>query len=384
MKHYKRILEILIVASPLINFSLLQGSKVPLFYLIGFATLAVFLVIDRRVSTHLFGLEDLFFLGFLLLGTISWFLNKSQFSSASGLTQLINHCLTYILFKFCIVLLFKVNADPTMMMRKYFRIMSWWAFVGIAIHIAGIIYPKWLIAFAALTNNSGNFSVGAIGESLATARSFGVGPEPSFWSFLLAMNLSVALIIPRPAKTGVAVTVLNLLLTLGRTGILITLSILIIKFAKSSPAAKLLLIFIVTGLVLVGFDYFEFAQLATVDASFEQRIGSLFKAADVIAANPFFGIGLGNFKDFAIEHELPFADVFNLFLSVFVGSGLLGAFCYWAMLGAIFFRMERKYDLPFYAAIIGWLTVSAYNLPFVWILFAILIHAKNNYSGQKS
>jgi hypothetical protein len=382
MNFYKRIFSLLVLSAPLINFSFVPGSKLPVFYLLGIAGMLMLLLHNHNFNVRIFGLEDVFFLGFIVVSIYSWYINHSVYPQDRGITQIVNHVLTYVLFKFGLLLLYKTQPDPDVLLRKIFAINTYWQIPAIVIFFVGIYSPSFLIGFTSAINNAGNFSIGALGESLETARSFGFAPEPSFWSFFIAVNLAIALIIPKPNAFLLSINFLNLLLTVGRTGFLIATCILVIRFAKYSKLFTALLLISAFALVFFGFDYINIRTLQSVDNSFFQRIDSLFIATNLIRENPLFGIGLGNFRIYSEMNELQYSDIFNLFLNLLVSVGGVGFFCYAAMLFFSFERVNAKYNLPFYAAVIGWMTVSSYNLPFVWIIFSIMVYT-SEYRDQQ-
>jgi hypothetical protein len=375
MIFYKRTLSLLVFSAPLINFSLFPGSKLPLYYLIGIAAILIFALHNHNMSLRVFGIEDIFFVCFLGVSIFSWYINRSEFLQGRGLSQIVNHFLTYLIFKFALILLHKTRPDPNDLLRKIFVSNTIWQIPAIAIFFIGVLEPKWLVTFLGIMNNSGNFSIGAIGESLETARSFGFAPEPSFWSFFIGVNLAIALILPRPNAILLSINFLNLLLTVGRTGFLIATCVLVIRFAKASKLFTAFLLVFAFAFMFFGLDYLDLRALQSVDNSFFQRIDSLFVALDLIKSYPAFGIGLGNFRIYSELNNLPYLDIFNLFLNLLVGVGVAGFLCYMATLYFSFQRVDSKYNLPFYAAIIGWMTVSSYNLPFVWIIFSIVIYS---------
>jgi O-Antigen ligase len=342
--------------------------------MIGLIGIAILVVHNHQFSLRAFGIEDIFFVGFLLVSIYSWYVNRSDYPDGRGVTQIINNILTYGLFKFCLLLMFKTEDDPDILLRRVFRIYTFWQIPAIVILFLGILFPGFLILFTEFFNNSGNFSIGAIGESLETARSFGFAPEPSFWSFFVAVNLAIALILPRPNAALLSINFLSLILTVGRTGFLIALCIIIIRFASSNKILQVLLVIAGLFALFLGLEYLDLRELQTIDPSFDQRIDSLFVAFQLTLDHPVFGIGLGNFRVYAGLQNLAYADIFNLFLNLLVSVGVTGFALY---MGALYFsyaRIKPEYRLPFYAAVIGWLTVSSYNLPFVWITFSILVY----------
>src|SRR5690606_3849091 len=132
------------------------------------------------------------------------------------------------------------------------------------------------------------------------ARITGFSPEPSFWSFFVAVNIAIAFSMRHYSKALLVVNITTLLLTFGRTGYFILACVLIVKFIHGSYWR--------TGVVAVAAIFVLFwmresltvSSLMSVDDSFRQRIDSIVTAVGIAFENPFFGIGLGNFRDYAI------------------------------------------------------------------------------------
>jgi hypothetical protein len=374
MRLYRIILALMIVSAPLINFSLIPNSRLPLFYLIGIAALVLIVFVVHRVPREAFGVEDLWFLSFVLCGLLSWKLNAAIFPEGRGLTQLVNLLLTYLLFKTVLTIMINSGKDAPELLRQIFTVNSIFQIFAVMVFIAGLVKGDIFEKVAVMFNNAGNFHIGAVGVSWKTARSFGFSPEPSFWSFFIAMNIALAFVIARPSKVLLGVNFLNLVLTLGRTGFLMMIAIVIIRFSKRSVATKLFLI--VTALVAGFFlaDYIALEKFRSVDISIQQRVDSIVEGLRMFGEHPVFGIGFGNFPVYAQREGFEFFDIFNLFLNVLVSSGVIGSLFFLATLFTIFLRIRGKLNLPFYGAVVGWLTVSAYNLPFAWVIFAALIY----------
>lgn len=375
MNFYRTIFSLMLLTAPLINFSLIPGSKLPVFYLVGFTALLLVLFYDFYISRKVFGVEDPFHVIFMAIVIVSLLINSNEYSGARGITQLGNFILTYSMFKICLVLLYKIKPDRDQLLSRIFKVNTGWQVAAIIVFYVGLLSPSFLYFIIDFFNNAGNFHVGAIGISFETARSLGFCPEPSFWSFFIAMNIALGLTIKKPGKLFLAINFFNLFLTVGRTGFLILICVLIIKFAKESILFKLLLILLSFIGVFMVFEFIDFGSLKHLDSSISQRVDSIIIGLKLSMENPMLGIGLGNFQEYAEDMKLPYFDIFNLFLTLLVGVGVIGLLFYALFLLGIFRRLQTNYHLPFYGAIIGWMTVSAYNLPFVWLTFAALTYA---------
>jgi hypothetical protein len=368
-------LTLLIISAPLINFSVIPNSKLPLFYLVGIAAFILVVFIAHRIPRQAIGVEDILFFAFVLCGLLSFKLNAATYPEGRGLTQLTNLVLTYLFFKITLAVMMQSETDKLELLRRIFNINSIFQVFAVLVFVAGLIHGEIFERVAVAFNNAGNFHIGAVGVSWNTARSFGFSPEPSFWSFFIAMNIALAFVIPKPNRFLLSVNFLNLLLTLGRTGFLMLIAILIIRFSKRSALAK---VFLVVVVLVAGFglaDYFQLEKFRAVDISIQQRIDSILVGLRMVSQHPLFGMGFGNFPAYAQGQGYEFFDIFNLFLNVLVSSGIVGSFFFMGALLVIFSKIKGKMNLPFYGAVVGWLTVSAYNLPFVWLMFAALMYA---------
>lgn len=378
MRAYKIILILLIISAPLINFSLIPNSKLPIFYLVGMAAFIGVVVISHRIPREALGIEDLLFFAFMLCGVLSYALNAATYPEGRGLTQLANLTLTYLFFKTTLAVIMKSQTERLHLLRTIFNINSVFQILAVIIFLAGLIRGEIFERVAAVFNNAGNFHIGAVGVSWNTARSFGFSPEPSFWSFFIAMNIALAFVIPKPNKFLLSINFINLVLTLGRTGFLMLIAILIIRFSKRSVLTRIFLVIVMLVVAFTISDYFALEKFRAVDISIQQRVDSILVGLRVFSEHPFFGMGFGNFPVYAGDQGYEFFDIFNLFLNVLVSSGILGSVFFLATLFAIFSKIKGKLNLPFYGALVGWLTVSAYNLPFAWLIFAALIYASKH------
>jgi hypothetical protein len=382
MIRYKTLLYILICTLPFINFSLIPGSNLPLPYMALTVITLILIFSEKTIPAKVFGYEDLFFIVFLIIALVSILSNPLN---SESFTQIINYILTYLFYKVSILLLIRSGADASIVLRDIYNYNTCLQIFALILFLIGFIYGRFLEETIALFNNSGNFSIGAISTTYPIARLFGFSPEPSFWSFLVAVNIAIALTIERPNKIFLAVNFISLIATFGRTGFLITGCIVLLKFLKGNVLQKLLgIVCIFIAFVLLG-EYLDLNRLISVDVSFKQRIESLLVAIDLSKENLLNGIGLNNFKIYATEQKLDYLDIFNLFLNTLVSTGLFGLLSLILFLLLIFKRINSNYTLPFYAAMIGWMTVSSYNLPFLWFIFGVLVYGsyQANYSAKE-
>jgi hypothetical protein len=291
-----------------------------------------------------------------------------------GLKQVINLLLTYLVFKVGLVLLFKSDRDPDKLLTRMYRIFTWYAFAGIVIFFAGLLMPSFLDWQVNLANNSGNFRLTNIGHSLSTARSFGFASEPSFWSFFLAMNVSLGMAARNRSKLLLVINLAALVLTFGRTGLLVLFIVLAMRFSKTSLANKIFLVVAGVVVLLVFNEALQVSNLKSIDSSFWERFDSIVFSTGLLVQYPFFGIGPGNFDVISEIEKLRYQDIFNLFLSILVCCGVIGFSLYMLTLYRIYRKILPSLNLPFFAILAGWLTMSAYNLPFVWVTLAALVY----------
>ncbi len=374
MNSYRRAFDFLIFSAPLINFSLIPNSNVPLAYLLCLLYVVMFIVSLRRLPLLSFGKEDVIYLLFLISASISFAINYQRFMDFDGLKQVINLLLTYLVFKVGLVLLFKSDRDPDKLLTRMYRIFTWYAFAGIVIFFAGLLMPSFLDWQVNLANNSGNFRLTNIGHSLSTARSFGFASEPSFWSFFLAMNVSLGMAARNRSKLLLVINLAALVLTFGRTGLLVLFIVLAMRFSKTSLANKIFLVVAGVVVLLVFNEALQVSNLKSIDSSFWERFDSIVFSTGLLVQYPFFGIGPGNFDVISEIEKLRYQDIFNLFLSILVCCGVIGFSLYMLTLYRIYRKILPSLNLPFFAILAGWLTMSAYNLPFVWVTLAALVY----------
>ena len=374
MNMHRRIFSLFILTAPLVSFSVFPGSNLPLIYLLTLVVIFVVLITKQRVPIKILGNEDLFFFLFLTSSLCSFIYNYSTYPGFKGVSQIVNLLLTYLIFKTSLFLLVRSGVDPDKILQKIFVINSIYAFLSILAYFLGLFSGTFLDIFLGVVNNSGNFDLINIGHTFSTARSFGFSPEASFWSFFVAVNISLGLILKNSNRFLLSINFFNLILTFGRTGLLITAIILLIHFGKVSIIRKLLLIFILTIGLIIFFDQLRFTSLKSVDSSFFDRFDSLIVAFGHFFENFILGIGFGNFAEVALTEKLSYHDIFNLFLNILVSSGIVGFAFFMLTLHSIYKKIVPALNLPFYASIAGWMTMSAYNLPFLWIILATLIY----------
>lgn len=373
MMKYRILLFLILLTSPFINFSLIPDSHLPLTPLVVLAALPI--VFLDRISLNVFGTEDIFFLFFWYSSLISSLMNSVAMFSIDGITQLVNILLTYLIYKVSLFLFFKVRPDADKFLRMIFTYYTWVQVPALIVFVIGLYHPDINERIIYFFNNAGNFSVGAIASTLPGARITGFSPEPSFWSFFVAVNIAIALCLRNPSKFLLSINFLTLILTFGRTGYLIIVCVLVLKIVRGSLWRQSIVALAAISLLFVIRDHLSVANLMSVDDSFRQRIGSVITAINITHQNPFFGIGLGNFDRYAAAQDLDYLNIFNWYLSTLALSGILSFLFLVVMFFALIRRIHFAYQLPFLGTLIGWLTVSAYNLPFVWFTFAALVYA---------
>jgi hypothetical protein len=381
MVRYKILLYALVFTTPFINFSLIPGSNLPLPYITLIVIALILVANERTLPLRLFGYEDVFFLLFLVIALASSLYNKVN---PESFTQIINYLLTYSFYKIGLILLFRSQAHSQEILKVMFLYNTCLQIFALVLFSVGFIYGCFLENTIGFFNNSENFSIGAISTVYPRARLFGFSPEPSFWSFFVAMNIAIFFTIDRPSKTLLIVNLISLIAAFGRTGFLMTGCVILLKFLKGNVLQKIFGVICVAIAFAFLSEYLVPERLMSVDASFEQRIGSMLTAIDLAKERFIAGVGLNNFKYYAIEQELNYLDIFNLFLNTLVSTGVFGLLCLVLCLFFIFNKIPAKYTLPFFAAMIGWMTVSSYNLPFVWFTFAVLVYAAYDVSRAGS
>src|SRR5690606_25480689 len=137
----------------------------------GFLFFAI-IFLYHKYPINTFGKEDFFFSMLMIVGILSYFINKHAYEEGKGITQLLNFFATYVLFKVSLLILINSKLDSESVFRKIFTINSILQVFALIIFLLGLFNDSVLNHVAALFNNSGNFNIGAIGVTLTTARSF--------------------------------------------------------------------------------------------------------------------------------------------------------------------------------------------------------------------
>jgi hypothetical protein len=368
--HYKFLILILCTL-PFINTSFIIGSKISitLFILI----LYMFIMIKNlkyiKIET-----DDTLLILFLFFMYMSQVINYKFSLEIRAITQLINLLIviiSYISFKYLIK-----NTKLTIesILNLFFKYSSYIIIITLVFYVIGLVNNNLIFKITHAINNSGSFSVGGI----ITSFEFGlprlntIMPEPSFISFFIAINIAIGLSLKDNNKILLFINILALILTIGRTGYLIFLIVVIYTIFTKNKYMKIYSFLISILLFFCTIYILNTNMLLNIDDSFRQRFESLFIVTNFIKDNFIFGIGLNGFYNYAENNNLDFHDIYSLYLYLFAGGGFIPFFIFISFLLYNYIYTDRKYRKIVIAIIIGWATLSAYNMLYIWFLLALL------------
>lgn len=376
MIRYSTVINALLIFLPLVNFSLIAGLGIPLVYLLYISIIPFILFPNVKLPRETFGFEDLVFCLFITASIVSVWINWSEYDNCGNFSQLINWLMTYLIYKITLVLVARSGLSSESVLRRFYFVSVAFQVIAIVIFFAGLSYPLLYLKFVDFINSSGNFSIGAISTEWPRARLLGFAPEPSFWGLFVAVTLAVAFSLRNIPWWTLGINFASVFLTGSRTAYFIVALLIFVKLFQGHLLVKTFVAGTVLAIVFYFSSYLDLDFLVKIDDSFRQRFGSLIDAGSIILDHPIFGIGLANFRIYSQEMNLDYFDIFNLFIALAVGVGLVGALLFLATLLLICLRTREDLQLICIAAILGWLTLSAYNLPYIWFLFGVTVKSQ--------
>jgi O-antigen ligase/polysaccharide polymerase Wzy-like membrane protein len=218
-------------------------------------------------------------------------------------------------------------------------------------------------------------------------RARGFAPEPSFWSsyVLVALGWALAVFRGRARVLSLGVLLLSLILSFARTGWFGLLALSAV-FALLHGSRRERLLIAMTGLSLIGtLLFFELLgsdvlgrMVSFEDLSAVERFTTQVDAFYLALSHPWFGLGWGFYDVFfgGVEHT---AVTFNLYISIFVGGGMLGLALLGIYIGSVA-RSGSRLDVEgvwrlgiqfsFGAVLFSWLTIPGFNFSYMWVAMA--------------
>ena len=371
MRHLDRLSILSIALLPFINFSPLSSSGIS-FSLLGFLAGFVALIKRKRVFISP---EAMFFLFFVLCLVISQIYSSSSVSN-KYFSQIINYFLTFICF-----ISFNSLASyfgKRVVYEYYFKFGLILNLVTFCFFI--ISYNLKSDAFSSLFfyffNNSGSYSANGLnlfdGSFFNNVRMNLFFPEPSFYAMHITTLIGVGIIIKKPNYL-IAMLLVFLFLTLGRTGIFATLvlflSILFVRIFKPNNLSRGFIgIFLLIFPLLAFLGLFTF--LAEFDASFFQRMDSINNALSFFQDSLFFGHGFDTYANLMRASGFHSGGIFNYPLQLMVSAGLVGFIPFIFFIFSIFYSSSQK-EFPILCSI---MTIIS-TIPAITIYFLIFIMA---------
>lgn len=379
IKINKFFLYLFLFTSPFINFSFIPHSNLPMSYLVMFTYCLACILIPFNWNRYQLRSYDYLFICFLILMIFSVMINTINGFHLVSVTQMINFIFIYLIFKTTQNSYALSNEDLDKTLTNWFKFNSYLCVSSLIFFCIGLVYEPFVRAIFDFFNNSGNFSKGGLTASFSEtngARLNSLSPEPSFWGFFTAFNFALGLSLKRKNYLLLGVTFLNLILSLSRTGYLMfVVLIFVLIWKKLNMFFKILAIIAVVLIFTTYLSGLNVHDLLEVDDSFKQRFGSLFTAYKLTMENPIIGIGIGNFQFYAKAMGLDYGDVFSLFFYILVSGGVTSLIFFIWFCTSIHKNLKPAHKVIWIVALVGWGTVAAYNLPYIWVFLGIVVAA---------
>ena len=365
------ILYTLVGSTAFINFGLIPGGKLQIvFYIV----IGVMFLLFKGLCKHIiFDRYDFLFVLIIFAFFLSSFLNGVTLTN-KNLTQPVYLSMYWLLYKIFTGYFLYLNLSKNYIFEVFFKVTSLIIIISLVTFIFSFWFPSLIRKIIAIFNNANTFDLGgiAIGVGDYVPRLTGFSPEPSFWSTLIAINISVFLSWKK-SKTRwdfiiFLVNILSLLVTFGRTGYFIfVITIVYFLLSKLNLLFRFVFLILLTpSTIFLALHIYEF--LAS-DLSAIQRFDSIFFAIDVWTNYPILGVGLGSFESLSLAAQNDFRDVFSLYFNLLLSGGLV-VLLMWFLFLTSFVRARNNYVLV--AICSCWLVMPAYNLPFIWLLLAAI------------
>jgi len=417
-----KILKLFIISLPLIAFGITIGNDtLPLSFLILFILGVIILtggqpIIIDTATKILFAFFILAFISVcyrLLVTTETVISSTGEMMDTKGFKQLIMFFFMILHFLIIQNILRKYDIETIQRIIQFFILVSFFISLYSIYQFFAFKYD-WPFTDILRTSKSYSITRGLETSSwigLPRARAF--MPEPSFWGTFLLVPFS--LILPFAFKRKrmsllLFVFIIAQFLTFSRScwfGFLLILSLLVfykvIYQRKLIGAVKisfvmLLLAFLLTAMI-VPQKAVLFKRLFTfTDPSAVERFEMQKKTFQMFLKNPIVGVGFGN-TPFFIEHQVTH----DWYLQLLLETGIIGFFLFILFLFQVwskFKKIERKVNkmalcgeyenltslisglkLSFFSILFTWVSLPAYNLSYIWFLFALITALPNVYKN---
>ncbi len=365
------ICRLLLIFIPLINFGPIPGGKLTFAHLFSLGLFLIWALGDKlRLPRPAFESALVFLLLIVFNVIVGGILN----SSTEQITQLVNYSFMIIIMIVGYTLAFQHSLKPNLILSWYFKVGIVYAVISLTIYIYGIFNGAFLYAITDFFNIANTFDRGGVSGELSETvlpRITGLSPEPSFWSIYMSTVIAVGLMLGlKPYSVSVLFLLLILGLTLARTGMVIIAALTLYLFFKRAPLAFLgvaFFAFLTILLAPLGLN------LSEADDSITQRFGSLGDGWNAFLQAPILGLGWGGFKEYSQFNNLDCPVIFNYYLQIAAEGGIVGLSLLVVFLISLWISVPRNAHVVLLAVFVAWLSVPAYNLPYVWFLFGVLL-----------
>lgn len=372
---------LIFASSSLINFGPIPGAKIQvslallcLLYILYREKLLGYVRVDYR--------EDLLFLLLLFVLSTSSLLQPDQLV-LKNVTQPVYLAVYYLFYKMLLACFGSLGCSGQVLFYRYYRLNSFVFFLSINMYALGFFAPSIVRNIIIFFNNAGTFDLGGITVGIGDflPRLTGFSPEPSFWSAAVVLNIAVFFELKYKSAFDYLLLGINaaaLGCTFGKTGLLVLVAMMIYLFYLSGRFGKL---FVLTGGVAVAiaavWNISFLYELLMSNESTRQRLDSVIFSVLMFLDRPLIGLGFGGFENLAVGEGKDYRDIFSFHVALLVSGGIAG-FILWSCFIAGFAKKGRNVLL--FSIIVCWIGMPAYNLPFIWILLAILKVERMNFN----
>lgn len=369
-----KLTSLLIATVPFINFGPVPGGKLTFSHFVALLLLGLVLIRGRlrfKSPVLYFGCLFLFLVFSFVVGSVF------AFSRSYVVTQFANYFFMVAIMVVTFHFSRSRSGKPIRLLEKYFDIGFLYIFASLTLYAVGMMQPQLVRGIIGLFNNADTFDVGAITTTIYEGifpRLTGFSPEPSFWAIYIITVVAVGITTGRRVYSfKILILLIAVLATFSRTGYIVLLGFAVFEIVRRYPLSSLGLILV--GLFVLPLVLSPFA-LDKVDLSTAQRLGSLTEGWRIFSENPVFGLGWGGFVEYSARHGLDYPVIFNYYLQLAADGGVLVLCSFVAFAAIIFWKTPKTHRGVILAILVSWMSVPAYNLPYVWFLFGVLAAAR--------
>lgn len=373
---------LMLLSVPFINFGPIVGAKVTFAHLTGVIVLLMLALKGRLRLNHPTIVAGSVFITAI---TIIIFATVIFTGRIGVLTQLINYIFMFAIMLASYSLARGYNGSRLDFLERYFKTGIVLVLLSIVIFLIGIVNPSVVHKITPIFNNANTFDLGSITAAFyedLLPRLTGLSPEPSFWSVYIATLIATGLTLRRSITSfSMLLLIVGLILTLSRTGFIAVTFLVLYRMHRRWPN---LLFITIPAVIFTTMKLVSVIKIDKFDISTTQRLESIAMGWNAFIISPIFGIGWEGFSQFSKENNLDYPVIYNYYLQIATNGGLFIFTWLMIFLISIYVRTPPAYRDILIVIFTCWATVPAYNLPFIWFLFGVLISIKSHTSKFKS